>query len=46
MGMIGQAQQAQGQAEADAPYTALAQRVGLFSGVAPKEQTTTKTGGK
>ena len=46
MGMIGQAQQAQGQAVADAPYTALAQRVGLFSGVAPKEQTTTKTGGK
>jgi hypothetical protein len=46
MGMIGQAQQAQAQSVADAPYTALAQRVGLFSGVAPKEQTTTKTGGK
>ena len=46
MGMIGQAQQAQKQAEADSAYTALAQRVGLFSGVAPKEQTTEKTGGK
>ena len=44
LGMIGQAQQAQKQAEADSPYTALAQRIGLFSGVAPKE--TTKTGGK
>jgi len=46
LGMIGQAQQQLAQAQADAPYTALAQRVGLFSGVAPKEQTTTKTGGK
>jgi len=46
LGMIGQAQQAQNQAQADAPYTALAQRVGLFSGLAPKEQNTTKTGGK
>jgi hypothetical protein len=46
LGMIGQAQQAQEQALADSPYTALAQRVGLFSGVAPKEQTTTKEGGK
>ena len=46
LGMIGQAQQAQRQAEGDAAYTALAQRIGLFSGVAPKEQTTTKTGGK
>ena len=45
LGMIGSAQQAQNQAVADAPYTALAQRVGLFSGVAPKEQTTTSTGG-
>jgi hypothetical protein len=44
LGMIGSAQQAQLQAEADAPYTALAQRIGLFSGVAGKE--TTKTGGK
>jgi len=44
LGMIGQAQQAQNQAVANAPYTALAQRIGLFSGVAPKE--TTKTGGK
>lgn len=46
MGMIGQAQQAQNQALADAPYTALAQQIGLFSGIAPKETTTTKTGGK
>lgn len=46
LGMIGQAQQAQEQALADAPYTAIAQRIGLFSGVAPKEQTTTKEGGK
>jgi len=46
LGMIGQAQQAQSQAEKDSAYTALAQRVGLFSGVAPKEQTTTKEGGK
>ena len=46
LGMIGQAQQAQNQAEKDSAYTALAQRVGLFSGVAPKEQTTTKEGGK
>lgn len=46
LGMIGQAQQAQGQAEADSDYTALAQRIGLFSGVAPKEQKTTETGGK
>ena len=46
LGMIGQAQQAQNQALADAPYTALAQQIGLFSGMAPKEQTTNKTGGK
>lgn len=46
MGMIGQAQQAQQQAQADSDYTALAQRIGLFSGVAPKEQVTTKEGGK
>ena len=46
MGMIGQAQQQQAQRLADAPYTALAQQIGLFSGIAPKEQTTNKTGGK
>lgn len=46
LGMIGSAQQAQNQALADSDYTALAQRIGLFSGVAPKEQTTTSTGGK
>ena len=46
LGMIGQAQQAQNQAQGDADYTALAQRIGLFSGVAPKEQTTQSTGGK
>ena len=46
MGMVGQAQQAQNQALKDSPYTALAQQIGLFSGIAPKEQTTNKTGGK
>jgi hypothetical protein len=46
LGMIGQAQQQQKQAEMDSQYTALAQRIGLFSGVAPKEQVTNKTGGK
>ncbi len=46
LGMIGQAQQAQNQAQGDADYTALAQRIGLFSGVAPKEQNTNSTGGK
>lgn len=46
LGQIGQAEQAQQQRELDAPYTALAQRIGLFSGVAPKEQVTTSTGGK
>ena len=46
LGMIGQAQQQQKQAEMDSQYTALAQRIGLFSGMAPKEQTTNKTGGK
>jgi hypothetical protein len=46
LGQVGQAEQAQNQALADAPYTALAQRIGLFSGVAPKEQVTEKTGGK
>jgi len=46
LGQIGQAQQAQKQAEMDSQYTALAQRIGLFSGMAPKEQTTNKTGGK
>lgn len=46
LGQVGQAEQAQAQKEADAPYTALSQRVGLFSGVAPKEQVTEKTGGK
>ena len=38
MGMIGQAQQQQSQRLADAPYTALAQQIGLFSCIAPKEQ--------
>jgi len=42
---VGQAEQTYQQALADAPYTALAQRIGLFSGVAPKESTTTQTGG-
>ncbi len=46
LGQVGQAEQAQNQALADAPYTALAQRIGLFSGVAPKEQVTESTGGK
>lgn len=43
---VGQAKQEYNQALADAPYTALAQRVGLFSGIAPKETTTTQSGGK
>lgn len=46
LGQVGQAEMAYEQQLADAPYTALAQRIGLFSGVAPKEQTTVKEGGK
>ena len=41
---VGSAEQQYQQALADAPYTALAQRIGLFSGVAPKETTTTGGG--
>jgi len=41
---VGATQQQYEQAKADQPYTALAQRVGLFSGVAPKETTTTGGG--
>jgi len=40
---VGAQEQQYQQALADAPYTALSQRIGLFSGVAPQE--TTKTGG-
>jgi hypothetical protein len=43
---VGATEQQYLQAKADQPYTALAQRVGLFSGVAPKETTTTGGGGK
>jgi len=45
-GQMGQATMDLAQKNADSDYTALAQRIGLFSGVAPKEQNTTKTGGK
>ena len=45
-GQMGQATMDMAQKNADSDYTALAQRIGLFSGVAPKEQNTTKTGGK
>jgi len=45
-GQMGQATMDLAQKNADSDYTALAQRIGLFSGVAPKEQTTNKTGGK
>ena len=45
-GQMGQATMDMAQKNADSDYTALAQRIGLFSGVAPKEQTTNKTGGK
>ena len=46
LGAAGAAQQQQAQNLADAPYKALAQRIGMFSGMAPKESTTTQTGGK
>ena len=42
---VGASTQDYSQAQADAPYTALAQRVGMFTGLAPK-QTTTTGGGK
>jgi len=42
---VGASTQDYAQARADAPYTALAQRVGMFTGLAPK-QTTTTGGGK
>ena len=43
---VGQAEMGYDQKQADSAYTAMAQRVGLFSSVAPKESTTNKTGGK
>jgi len=43
---IGAGQQSQAQNEADAAYKALAQRAGLFTGMADKASTTTQTGGK
>ena len=43
---IGSGQQQQAQNEADAAYKAIAQRVGLFTGMADKETTTTQSGGK
>ena len=45
-GQMGQATMDLAQRNADSDYTAMAQRIGLFSGIAPKEQNTTKTGGK
>ena len=41
---VGASTQDYAQAQADAPYTALAQRVGMFTGLAPKQQTTTGGG--
>jgi len=43
---IGSGQQQQSQNEADAAYKAISQRVGLFTGMAGKESTTTSDGGK
>jgi len=46
LGKVGQAEMGYDQKLADSKYTAMAQRVGLFSSIAPKESTTNKTGGK
>ena len=46
LGQVGQAQMGYDQQQADSKYNALAQRVGLFSSIAPRESITTKMGGK
>lgn len=46
LGAAGAAEQQQSQNQADSGYKALAQRIGMFSGTAPKESTTTQSGGK
>lgn len=45
LGQVGQAQQSQNQAEADAEYQGLSRLGGMF-GVLPQSSTTTQTGGK
>ena len=45
LGGAGAATQQQAQNLADSGYKALAQRIGMFSGMAPKESKTTQTGG-
>ena len=46
LGAAGAAEQQFNQNQVDSGYKALAQRVGLFSGMAPKSSTTEQTGGK
>lgn len=46
LGQVGQAEMGYDQQLQDKPYNAIAQRIGLFSSIAPRESNTTKVGGK